>query len=186
MWELYLASCAAAFHNGIVDLHQLCLLYTSSGGERLANVIVAFSKLEDAKNIKRILVKNGFDVVAVCTSGAQTLAQTEELNGGILVCGYRLADMIYSELHDCLSAEFSMLMVSSPSKWTSQMPEDVVCLPMPLKVNDLPVSYTHLDVYKRQASSAPELFAQADIDGGLVGGASLKPDFGAIVNYKND
>jgi len=33
------------------------------------------------------------------------------------------------------------------------------------------------------ASSAPELFTQPDIDGGLVGGASLKPDFGAIVNY---
>ena len=89
------------------------------------------------------------------------------------------------------------------------------------------VSYTHLDVYKRQgtgkvatteqaqevckaireciaevydqatadairiqyggsvsAASAPELFAQEDIDGGLVGGASLKPDFGKIVNYK--
>ena len=25
--------------------------------------------------------------------------------------------------------------------------------------------------------TAPELFAQADIDGGLVGGASLKPEF---------
>ena len=34
------------------------------------------------------------------------------------------------------------------------------------------------------AASAPELFAQPDIDGGLVGGASLKPDFGKIVNYK--
>ena len=33
------------------------------------------------------------------------------------------------------------------------------------------------------AASAPELFAQPDIDGGLVGGASLKEDFGAIVNY---
>ena len=33
------------------------------------------------------------------------------------------------------------------------------------------------------AASAPELFAQPDIDGGLVGGASLEPDFGAIVNY---
>ena len=33
------------------------------------------------------------------------------------------------------------------------------------------------------ASSAPELFAQADIDGGLVGGASLKADFGQIVCY---
>lgn len=34
------------------------------------------------------------------------------------------------------------------------------------------------------AASAAELFAQADIDGGLVGGASLKEDFGKIVNYK--
>jgi len=33
------------------------------------------------------------------------------------------------------------------------------------------------------ADSASELFAQADIDGGLVGGAALKPDFGKIVNY---
>lgn len=34
------------------------------------------------------------------------------------------------------------------------------------------------------AASAPELFTQPDIDGGLVGGASLKPEFGKIVNYK--
>ncbi len=34
------------------------------------------------------------------------------------------------------------------------------------------------------AATAPELFAQADIDGGLVGGAALKPGFGKIVNYK--
>lgn len=33
------------------------------------------------------------------------------------------------------------------------------------------------------AKTAPELFVQPDIDGGLVGGAALKPDFGAIVNY---
>ena len=33
------------------------------------------------------------------------------------------------------------------------------------------------------AASAQELFAQPDIDGGLVGGASLKADFGRIVNY---
>jgi len=34
------------------------------------------------------------------------------------------------------------------------------------------------------AATAPELFAQPDIDGGLVGGAALKPDFGKIVNWK--
>jgi triosephosphate isomerase len=34
-----------------------------------------------------------------------------------------------------------------------------------------------------KGSNAAELFSKEDIDGGLVGGASLKPDFGDIVNY---
>lgn len=33
------------------------------------------------------------------------------------------------------------------------------------------------------AGNASELLAKPDIDGGLVGGASLKPEFGNIVNY---
>lgn len=33
------------------------------------------------------------------------------------------------------------------------------------------------------AGNAAELLAKPDIDGGLVGGASLKPEFGNIVNY---
>ena len=36
-----------------------------------------------------------------------------------------------------------------------------------------------------KASNAKELFTMSDIDGGLVGGASLKPDeFSKIVNYE--
>ncbi len=33
------------------------------------------------------------------------------------------------------------------------------------------------------AGNAAELLSKPDIDGGLIGGASLKPDFGTIVNY---
>ncbi|MBO4337490.1 MAG: triose-phosphate isomerase, partial [Lachnospiraceae bacterium] len=33
------------------------------------------------------------------------------------------------------------------------------------------------------AGNAAELLSKPDIDGGLIGGASLKPDFGQIVNY---
>ena len=77
----------------------------------MANIIVAFSKPEDAKSIKNILMKNGFEVVAVCTSGAQVLSQMEDLNGGIVVCGYRLTDMLYSELRECMSAENALEMI---------------------------------------------------------------------------
>ncbi len=103
----------------------------------MANIIVAFSKQEDAKSIKNILMRNGFQVIAVCTSGAQVLSQLEDLNSGIVVCGYRMTDMLYSELHECMNTEFGMLVIASPSKWSAGVPEHVVCLPMPLKVHDL-------------------------------------------------
>ncbi len=103
----------------------------------MANVIVAFSKPEDARNVKNILSRSGFLVAAVCNSGAQVLAQAGNLNSGLIVCGYRLADMLYRELYDNMPPEFAMLMVSSPSRRDVQAPEDVVCLPLPLKIYDL-------------------------------------------------
>ena len=36
------------------------------------------------------------------------------------------------------------------------------------------------------AGNCKELLAKPDIDGGLIGGAALKPDFGKIVNYNKD
>lgn len=103
----------------------------------MANVIVAFSKPEDAKSIKNILVKNGFQVTAVCGSGAQTLARAEDLGSGILVCGYRLSDMLFDELSECLPSEFQMLLVVSPGKQQIVDSQNVVCLSTPLKVHDL-------------------------------------------------
>ena len=103
----------------------------------MANVIVAFSKPEDAKSIKNILMRSGFQVIAACSSGAQALSQAEDLNNGIIVCGYTLADMLYTELYDYMPSGFNMLMVASPSRWSAQRPDNIVCLPMPLKVHDL-------------------------------------------------
>lgn len=103
----------------------------------MANVIVAFSKAEDAKKIRNILVRNGFEVAAVCTSGAQALSSADGLGSGILVCGCKFADMVYQELYECLPKGVQMLLVASPSQWNGRAPEDVVCLGLPLKVQDL-------------------------------------------------
>ncbi|WP_369293187.1 ANTAR domain-containing response regulator [Clostridium boliviensis] len=100
-------------------------------------MIVAFSKAEDAKNIKNILMKNGFTVSAVCTSGAQALNSADELGSGIVVCGGRFADMMYQEIYDCLPGGIRMLLVASPSQWSGRAPDDIVCLGLPLKVQDL-------------------------------------------------
>lgn len=103
----------------------------------MTNLIVAFSKAEDAKKIKNILMKNGFMVSAVCTSGAQTVNSADELGSGIVVCGCRFADMVYQEVYECIPKGVQMLLVASPSQWSGSAPEDVVCLGLPLKVQDL-------------------------------------------------
>ena len=103
----------------------------------MANIIVAFSKPEDGKSIKNILMRSGFQVIAVCTSGAQALNCADGLSNGIVVSGYRFEDMIYQELRDYLPDCFEMLLVASPSRWAGHEPEGIVCLPMPLKVYDL-------------------------------------------------
>ena len=103
----------------------------------MTNIIVAFSKQEDAKSIKNILMRGGFQVVAVCTSGAQALNSMEDLNGGIIVSGYRFEDMLYSELYECLPVNMQMLLAASPRILEECQSRDIVFLELPLKVHDL-------------------------------------------------
>lgn len=103
----------------------------------MTNIIVVLPKLEDAKGIKNILVRQGFRVIAVCTSGAQALSQIDNLAEGIIISGYRLKDMLYTELNSCLPRGFEMLLLASRSLMMECIGNDVMCLSMPLKVHDL-------------------------------------------------
>lgn len=82
-------------------------------------------------------MQNGYHVDAVCSTGAQVLQSAGELGGGIVVCGYRFVDMMYTELHEYLPVQFEMLLVASPANCGSRDVENLVCLSTPLKVNEL-------------------------------------------------
>lgn len=103
----------------------------------MVNIIVALPKLEDAKGIRGILAKNGFPAAAVCTTGAQVLSQIDDWNDGIVICGYKLADMMYSGLHECLPDGIDMLLMASQNVMNDCLDNNIVCLTMPLKVHDL-------------------------------------------------
>lgn len=103
----------------------------------MTNIIVAFGKIEDAKSIKNVLVKNGFNVAAVCTSGAQALGYVDELHDGIIICGYKLVDMICLELKENLPADFEMVTMASPRVLQDVSAMGIVGLAMPLKVHEL-------------------------------------------------
>ncbi len=103
----------------------------------MGGIIVVFPKRDHAANIRNLLVRGGMDVRGVCTTGAQALQYAETMEEGIMVCGYKLSDMMYTELREYLTSDFEMLLVASKDKWINGTIEGVVGLTMPVKVYDL-------------------------------------------------
>ncbi len=102
----------------------------------MINIIVALPKQEDGKSIRNLLMKNGFQVNGICTTGSQALSKLDELNAGLVICSYRLSDMMYSELHACLPKGFEMLLLASRDVLRECGGNDIMCLAMPFKVFD--------------------------------------------------
>ena len=103
----------------------------------MINIIVALPKPEDARGIRNLLMKNGFHVDSVCTTGSLALSRMDELNDGLVICSYRLPDMMYRELHACLPKGFEMLLLASANTLQECDCREFMSLSMPLKVHDL-------------------------------------------------
>ena len=103
----------------------------------MLSVIVAFPKIDDANRIRNILVRNGYEVALSCNNAAQVINLANKLEGGIVVCGYRLADMPYTDLYHYLPSGFSMMLLASPNKLVECYEEDILKVSMPLKINEL-------------------------------------------------
>lgn len=103
----------------------------------MLSIIIAFPKIEDATIIKNTLIHNGFDVNGVCTTGSQVISIANNLDSGIVISGYRFKDMHYSELNNYLPKGFEMLLIASPTKLEECTDNNIVCLSLPIKKNDL-------------------------------------------------
>lgn len=103
----------------------------------MVNVIVAFPKIEDAKGIRNLLVKYGFLVAGVHTSGARALARAYELGNCIIVTGYQLTDMIYEELWESMPDHARMLLLTGKDVWADCSGKGILYLAMPFRPREL-------------------------------------------------
>ena len=103
----------------------------------MGNIIVAFPRQEDAKCIKNLLVRHGFSVNYICTSGSQVLECLDGMNDGIIISGYKFPDMVYHHLRAEMPREFEMLLVASPKLLSGREEDGVLTVSMPLKVQEL-------------------------------------------------
>ena len=101
----------------------------------MTNIIVVFPKLEDAKNLRNLLVRNGCNVAAVCTTGAQALHYADGLVNGVLISAYKLPDMMYSEIKEYMPKGFEMILLVNRNHL--QECTEVVTVSMPFAIRDL-------------------------------------------------
>ena len=100
------------------------------------SIVIALPKIEDAKKIRASLNRYGFTVASVCNTGANALSNVNELDGGILICGYHLADMYYRDVLEYLPEYVEFLLLAS-ARVIGEAPSSVESVEMPMKVADL-------------------------------------------------
>lgn len=111
----------------------------------MANIIVVFPKLEDAKSIRNLLNRKGFHVVAVCNTGAQVLNYADDLNEGIVVCGHKYPDMNYQDLLEYLPETFQMVLIASARFCEDARSDRLMTINMPLKLFELTETLTMIE-----------------------------------------
>lgn len=127
----------------------------------MANIVVVFPKIDNAKSIKNLLVKNGFAVNGVCTTGTQALNLVDGLGAGVVISAYKLSDMMFWELSENLPPGFELLLMAS--KANIQQEADgygIVAVSMPLQVSELigtvDMLCTNIDRRRRKARLVPK------------------------------
>lgn len=103
----------------------------------MTSIVIVFPKLEDAGSIKKILTRSGHAVTAVCSTGAQAISTADDLNDGIVICSYRLSDMIFTELRENLPENFEVLLLASKGVLETYSGSGIMSLAMPLKAHEL-------------------------------------------------
>lgn len=71
-------------------------------------VVIVLPKMEDAKKIRKILMGHGFPQVFAYATASAALSEIREHESGMVISGYHLKDMYYTELGDSLPPHFEL------------------------------------------------------------------------------
>ena len=94
-------------------------------------IVVVLPKLENAKKVKKILLEHGFQTVFACSSASAALQMVGEYSYGLVISGYRMPDMYYLDLVDCLPRDFESILLGS-EETVSQVGAGILSLSKPM------------------------------------------------------
>lgn len=98
-------------------------------------IIVALPKIEDAKRIRKILMDRGFENIVSCNTASAALIEANKYPRGLIISGYKLPDMHYTQLLECIPRYYEMLLMGSANA-VSAAGSGIVAVTTPVKIYD--------------------------------------------------
>ena len=102
----------------------------------MEHVIIGLSDRSKGAVIKEIVVTNGFLDVEICTSGEEVLRLANAYAGGIVICGYKVGSMLYSQVQEMLPPQFGFLLLLSRNQAALVDTEELFSLVLPIQKID--------------------------------------------------
>jgi len=100
-------------------------------------VVVAFEGETNLVRIRDMLEHGGISVSKSCHSGAEVIRTMKKLGGGIVVCSYKLGDMMASELAYNLHRIALVVAIAPANQMALCENEELFKLPSPVTRSDL-------------------------------------------------
>ena len=122
-------------------------------------IIVALPKIEDAKQIRKILMEHGFESIVSCNTAAAALVEANRHQSGLIISGYKLPDMYYTEVCDCIPKFYEVLLMGTANA-VSAANSGMMSITTPVKVYDLvntvEMVYGQLERRYKKANKRPK------------------------------
>ncbi len=101
------------------------------------NIIIGFTDRKKGEVIKEIVTGSGFYNVDICTTGDEILRTANESAGGVVVCGYKVANMLHADIYEMLPENFGMLVLLSGKQADLVDGEEIFSLVLPVTKVDV-------------------------------------------------
>lgn len=100
-------------------------------------IVVAIDNENNRKRICDMLEASGISLRGSCRSGAEAIRWIKKMNGGIIICGYKLADMTATDLAVDLNGTAMLLVIATPPQLELCRNDSIFKLPAPVSKGDL-------------------------------------------------
>lgn len=100
-------------------------------------IVTAFTKDELSQKIKRMLLSSGIQVSMMCHSRDDIIRTISEIESGVLIMGYKLADATADTIYEDLPKGFSMLVLASSAQISMVTHTDIMLQKLPITTIEL-------------------------------------------------